>query len=318
MDNWTYAYQATKTAIYCVLNQTNEVNYYGIDDTGQKTADLIRRLVNEGRNGTRTYKTPVSSINAVGNIILDGNYYVQNYTVSANLEITKYSIAIANFPTGTKITNTAGIEKKEFNIGETFQVRIPKSLVGTVDINGRIISNIYTKSYPIFFGQTYDATLQNYAVIMDPVELANSTADFTLKGNTATIKVKKVDIDTNEPIPNTVFQLSKEDGTVIGTATTDSSGTVIFTDLYQGTYNLKEIQNNDNYVLSGEVTKVIAEYNKTTETQVTNEKKKGQVRVVKVDKDNNEIRLANVEFNILDRKGNVVDKLITDKTRRSY
>lgn len=147
---------------------------------------------------------------------------------------------------------------------------------------------------------------------MDPITLANSTANLSIKGNTASIKVKKIDVDTNEPIPNTIFQLSREDGTVIGTATTDSTGTVIFTDLYQGTYNLKEIQNNDNYVLSSEITKVIAEYNKTTETQVTNEKKKGQVRVIKVDKDNNEIRLANVEFNVIDSKGNVVDKLITN------
>lgn len=147
---------------------------------------------------------------------------------------------------------------------------------------------------------------------MDPITLANSTANLSIKGNTASIKVKKIDVDTNEPIPNTIFQLSREDGTVIGTATTDSTGTVIFTDLYQGTYNLKEIQNNDNYVLSSEITKVIAEYNKTTETQVTNEKKKGQVRVIKVDKDNNEIKLPNVEFEVFNSKSEIVDKLITD------
>ena len=131
---------------------------------------------------------------------------------------------------------------------------------------------------------------------MDPITLANSIENLTLKGNTSTIKVRKIDVDTNEPIPNTVFQLSREDGSVIGTATTNAEGIVIFTELYQGTYNLQEIKNNDSYEISNEITKVITEYNKTTEIQVTNEKKKGQVRVIKVDKDNNKIGLGNIKF----------------------
>ena len=44
----------------------------------------------------------------------------------------------------------------------------------------------------------------------------------------------------------------------------------------------------------------------------TNEKKKGQIRVIKVDMDNNEVKLANVEFKVYDEKGNVVETLKTD------
>jgi len=39
----------------------------------------------------------------------------------------------------------------------------------------------------------------------------------------------------------------------------------------------------------------------------------GQIRVIKVDADNNEIRLQGVEFNVLDDKGNIVDRLVTDE-----
>ena len=39
----------------------------------------MKRLVNEGENGTATYKTPVSTINTSGNLQLSGNYYIQNY-----------------------------------------------------------------------------------------------------------------------------------------------------------------------------------------------------------------------------------------------
>lgn len=316
VDDWTYAYQATKTAIYDILGQTDVNNYYGTDDIGRRTVALMKRLVNEGENGTATYKTPVSTINTSGNLQLSGNYYIQNYTVTANVEIESFDIILPGFPTGTITTDTSGIQKSQFRAGETFQVRIPKNAVETGDINGRVLANVNTKSYPIFYGKTYDSKLQDYAITADPILLSNSTANLLIKGNTASIKVRKIDVDTNEPIPNTMFELSKQDGTVIGTATTDTTGTITFTNLYQGTYNLKEIKNNDNYVLSSEITKVIAEYNKTTETQVTNEKKKGQIRVVKVDKDNNEIKLAGVEFNVIDSKGNVVDKLITNEKRR--
>lgn len=316
VDDWTYAYQATKTAIYDILGQTDVNNYYGTDDIGRRTVALMKRLVNEGENGTATYKTPVSTINTSGNLQLSGNYYIQNYTVTANVEIESFDIILPGFPTGTITTDTSGIQKSQFRAGETFQVRIPKNAVETGDINGRVLANVNTKSYPIFYGKTYDSKLQDYAITADPILLSNSTANLLIKGNTASIKVRKIDVDTNEPIPNTMFELSKQDGTVIGTATTDTTGTITFTNLYQGTYNLKEIKNNDNYVLSSEITKVIAEYNKTTETQVTNEKKKGQIRVVKVDKDNNEIKLEGVEFNVIDSKGNVVDKLITNEKRR--
>ena len=61
------------------------------------------------------------------------------------------------------------------------------------------------------------------------------------------------------------FELSKSDGTVIGTSKTDSNGYATFSNLYQGTYNLKEISSNANYVLNSEVIKVNAEYNKRVE-----------------------------------------------------
>ena len=46
VDDWTYAYQATKTAIYDILGQTDVNNYYGTDDIGRRTVALMKRLVN--------------------------------------------------------------------------------------------------------------------------------------------------------------------------------------------------------------------------------------------------------------------------------
>ena len=133
---------------------------------------------------------------------------------------------------------------------------------------------------------------------------------------------------------NTTFQLCKKDGTVIANATTNSKGNVEFTGLYQGSYILKEIASNEKYVLNTKEidielnyaeTKTLSNYvlteipqtvtlekDKITEIVFKNELKKGQVRVIKVDLDNNEVRLAGVKFEIYDEDNNLVDKIVTD------
>ena len=57
----------------------------------------------------------------------------------------------------------------------------------------------------------------------------------------------------------------------------------------------------------------ILEQDQITELTFENEKKKGQVRVIKVDLDDNEVLLEGVTFEILDEDENVVDTVVTDK-----
>ena len=46
---------------------------------------------------------------------------------------------------------------------------------------------------------------------------------------------------------------------------------------------------------------------------IENELKKGQVKVIKVDKDNNEVKLEGVEFEVLDENDKVLEKIITNE-----
>lgn len=140
-----------------------------------------------------------------------------------------------------------------------------------------------------------------------------------MKGNTAGIKIKKIDVDTNQPIPNTVFQISKQDGTVIGTATTNSAGIATFNNLYQSNYVIKEIKSNDNYVIMQETINIPAYYNKITEQTLTNEHKKGNLKVYKVDKDNHKIALGNVDFDLYSEEfGKVIGTYKTNVNRRNW
>lgn len=285
----------------------------GTDEEGKQIATLIRKLVKEGNNGTATYKDPVASVSKSGNMVLQDNYYIQNYKVSSNVQITTYDVATTKFPKGTKITNTNGVEKSTFNAGEVFQIRLPKEAVETSDISGRIRIDVNTKSYAIFYGKTYDETLQNYAVTGDPISMRSSSVDLNLKGNTASIKIKKVDKDTNEGIEGTIYELTGSDGKIIGTGKTDENGNLTFNNLYQDNYILKEIKSNDNYVISQESIDIRATYNKVTEVTLTNEHKKGNLKIYKVDKDNNNIGLGNVEFDLYSEEfGKIIDTYRTD------
>ena len=69
----------------------------------------------------------------------------------------------------------------------------------------------------------------------------------------------------------------------------------------------------ENYVLTEEPQTVILEEDQITDLTFTNEKKKGQIKVIKIDEENNEVRLEGVEFKIYDESGNEVGTLVTDK-----
>lgn len=291
-----YAFQATKMAIYCVLGQSHLENFYANDDIGQSIVNLIHRLVNIGLNGTDTYKTPIASINKSGEMILDGDYYIQNYNVSCNVEVSSYSIEKVGFPNGTIITNSVGEEKTSFGQGETFQLKIPKNIVETENINGRLIAKVNAKSYALFYSTNYNPNLQDYATTADIVELTNSAVDINLKANTASIKIRKIDTDTKQPIKDTTYELIKEDGTVLSIGTTDENGELVFKELYQGNYVIKEVKANDDYVISQESVDIRANYNKVTEVTLENEHKKGDLKVYKTDADNNKIVLGGVKF----------------------
>mgnify|MGYP003369199936 CR=1 FL=1 len=298
VSDWRYAYQATKMAVYCVLGQSNVNSFYATDSTGQAIVNLINRLVNEGENGTATYRTPVANINKSGNMILSGDYYVQNYSVTTNVSIASYEVAMTGFPSGTKITNTAGGEQKVFGNGENFQVRLPKNIVETQDINGKLRVDVNSKSYAVFYGTSFNSEVQDYAVTGDPIALTSTTENVNLKGNKSTLKIKKIDSETKQPIKDTTYELTREDGTVIGRATTDSTGNLSFYELYQANYTLKEVKSNDDYVISKETIDIKTKYNKITEVTLENEHKKGNLKVYKVDKDNHRITLGNVKFDL--------------------
>ncbi len=109
-----------------------------------------------------------------------------------------------------------------------------------------------------------------------------------------------------------VFAGYSENGKVIGTYTTNSSGEIEIKDLYPQTVTLTEISTKDEYVLNSTPVTVKLEWNKTSSVTLENMHKKGNLKIVKVDKDDNDLTLGAVEFDLIDFSGNIVKHLVTD------
>lgn len=297
------AFQATKQAVYCIIYGFDPVTRFrsaaqGADARGDAIRTAIINLVNIGRNGTQTPYTAGISTSKVGNLTKEGNYYSQEFKINCGVRASEYRItATDGMPSGTIITDTNGNQKTTFSGSDNFKIKIPTSQMGN-DINITFSIQGKAETYPVFYGKTRISGTQNYAVTFDPLGDVVGVGTLSLKTNTGRIVINKTDDETSEPISGVTFQLTKEDGTVVANATTNDKGVATFSGLYQANYKLKEISTNANYVLNTKEFDVNVEYNGTTTKDITNEHKKGNLKIYKVDKDNNKIALGNVKFDL--------------------
>ena len=298
------AFQATKQAVYCILYNYDPATRYrgseqGADARGSAIKNAIVKMVNEGRYGSQTPAEPDITLSKSGELYEDGNYYTQKVNVSSKVEMANYYItSVNNLPSGTIITNSNGNQTNSFNGNESMYVKIPKSQMGQ-DINNAVI-NVQgkVKTYPVFYGKTRKQGTQNYALTFDPFGDGVGRIVLNAKTNTGKIQINKTDSETSQPISGVTFQLRNEDGSVVANATTNENGIANFTGLYQRNYKLVELSTNQNYVLNKATFDVNVEYNKTTKKDITNDHKKGNLKVYKVDKDNHKIALGNVKFDL--------------------
>ncbi len=120
--------------------------------------------------------------------------------------------------------------------------------------------------------------------------------------NTGKIQIKKIDSETLKSIEGVTFGLYGKDGKEVAKTVTNKEGIATFQGVYQGSYKLKELSTNKNYILNDTQFNVDVFYNKTTTLEIENEHKKGNIKIYKVDKDNNKIRLGNVSFDLYSKE----------------
>lgn len=315
LSEWD-SFCVTKMAVYCVLGQSDIDNYLAEpeDEVAVHMLDKLRELVDIGVNGTETMKHGTLSLSKKGELTESGEFYYQEYSVSSSVKIAQYSITdITGFGDGSFVANTSGEAQNVFIAGEHFRVYIPKLEFG-YDINGDISLTARCKTYPILYGESNNPNLQNYVIATDSYEDESAKVNMSIATNTGKIIINKTDDETNKPIEGVIFGLYKKDGTEVARVTTDKNGVAGFDNLYQNVYVLKEISTNEKYILNTMEFEVDVKYNETNTVNVENVHKKGNLKVYKIDKDNNEIGLGGVKFELYSEEfGKVIGNYETNQ-----
>ncbi len=147
---------------------------------------------------------------------------------------------------------------------------------------------------------------------------ANEITDIVFENEAKTAQlqiIKKDSEDNNIFIPDTEFEVIDETtNEVIRIVATNENGIAVMDNLkVTHSYSIREVKSNNKYKLNGEtITNIILKPDEITNITVENEKKKGQIKVIKVDADKNEVKIEGVTFEILDEKMNVIEEIITD------
>lgn len=327
------AYLATKMAIYAIMrgNTENDIrtlyrpgkdkvegqSLEEIERRGTKVIETICKLINIGYNGTETIQSnDILKIEKDSEFLEDSlnkNYYSQKLKIKSKVECKEYYIKnISNFPAGTIITDIDGNQKYSFKGGEEFKLMVPKTSI-MENINGTIEINGICKTYPIYYSECKNGNYQNYLLCCDSFsDNFNAVNDINIEINKSSLKIVKIDKDTKRPIAGVKFSVKYKDGTNIGIYTTDENGVIYIENLHQGEIIVKELENNKFYNISKDEYIIELNYNESKNIVIENEIKKGNIKIIKVDADNNEIKIEGVKFNIFDENGNLITTVITN------
>lgn len=327
------AYLATKMAIYAIMrgNTENDIrtlyrpgkdkvegqSLEDIERRGTKVIEAICKLINIGYNGTETIQSnDIFKIEKDSEFLEDSlnkNYYSQKLKIKSKVECKEYYIKnISNFPAGTIITDIDGNQKYSFKGGEEFKLMVPKTSI-MENINGTIEINGICKTYPIYYSECKNGNYQNYLLCCDSFsDNFNAVNDINIEINKSSLKIVKIDKDTKRPIAGVKFSVKYKDGTNIGIYTTDENGVIYIENLHQGEIIVNELENNKFYNISKDEYIIELNYNESKNIEIENEIKKGNIKIIKVDADNNEIKIEGVKFNIFDENGNLITTVITN------
>lgn len=321
-------YSATKIALHSYVQNISPKEKYRIGTRSVdgntveeiqrraiKVLDVAQLIYTHGINGTEKYEEPQVSVSQYGekNIeILNGvEYYTQKYKINANKQLISYEIEINNLVKGTKILNLNNQEISN-QTDSYFKIAIPTKNIKE-EINGNIlIKNAKVKTCPIYYCKSSVQNAQSYVTYTAAYETTNGNIGIKIKNDNCNLQILKVDSETNKPIENVTFEISKENSERIGEYTTDKNGLIEIKNLEPGIVRVKEIKVDDKYILNEEEKKVSLEWGKTAKIQIENSRKKGNLRIIKVDADNNEILLENVKFKLYDSNDNFVEDVTTD------
>ncbi len=324
-------YFATKTAVHCFADGSTPTTKYEVPNRvgwgenvsleevqrrGAAVLNVAQQIYDYAYSSADNYIKATVSVNPSGNLteqtIGGTKYLVQSYSVTANKELSSYEVSILDFPAGTRILNSDNIDSTKMT-NSTTKIAIPLSNISE-NFTGYInITEAKVKSFPIFYGDSGNADTQNY-VFIDPSEVTTARATLNFNVNKSSIKIVKTDSENSNPLEGVTFNVKYSDGTNIGDFTTDSSGSFTVNNLKPGKIVITEKSTSNKYILDPTPKEVTLSYGENKTVRITNDHKKGNLVIRKVDAEDNTIVLENVTFKVYDENNKLIDTVHTDSS----
>ena len=214
---------------------------------------------------------------------------------------------LRNFPTGTTYSKS----------GNTIQVKILKKNIKE-DINGTIdIANARVKTCPAFYAEAKNDEYQDYVIAADPYESTSARTSLKIASNNATLKIVKTDEKTGDKLENIKFNVKYETGENIGDFVTDKNGIITIENLKPSKIVITELETDEEHILDTTKTNATLTFGATTTVNIDNERKVGNLKIYKVDLDNEKLPISDVEFEVTDSDG-FKYKATTDENGIAY
>jgi len=215
----------------------------------------------------------------------------------------------------TKVDDTrVGIKGVKFNILASDKKTVIETL--TTDESGYATSKellkgtYYYKEEEVPDGYVKDEEMHEFKIANHGEVVKKEVINERVKGS---LEILKIDEDTKEPIEGVTFEiLASDKKTVIKTVKTDKDGKATVKDLLKGTYYYQEKEAPSYYKVNDKKVKFeINTNNQVVKQTVTNKRITGSIEITKVDDAKQPVE--GVVFEIKDSKGNLVEKITTDK-----
>lgn len=293
-----------------------------------KEVQAIKRIYHDGMNMEYTSEA-ILNIDKKGKADIDSlnrEYYSQTYNISHNINVKNIKLSLIGAD-NIKITDINNNELSDITNTNEFKVLVPRT---SVNENKNIRLNFRTenKQTAVMFGATTINDRQNMGLLLDPVNIRTIESQFDIEYKTMNITLNKIDKDTKKGIKGVTFKFETLDGKELGKYVTGENG-VIQLDVQKDLELFKEqkikvteIAVPDNYYIDKENSSQIIDvkWGENTTIEFQNEKIKGKIKVLKLSSNDNKYTsllknspLKDVEFEVLDINGKVVDRIKTNE-----
>lgn len=328
LNNEDEASFATQFAVWVYLNNLDLNAITPYSSGNENVVNAIRKIYNDGMNMNYSSEA-ILNIEKQGKADIDSidrEYYSQVYKISHNENIKNIKLSLKGAD-NAKITDLKNSEILDINKENEFKVLIPITSINETK-NVKLDFMAEAKQTSVMFGATTIGDRQNMGLLLEPVNFSSVQSNFDVEYKTMNITLNKIDKDTKKGINGVTFKFETLDGKELGRYITGENG-VIELDVQKDSKIFKEqkikvteIAVPDNYYIDKENCSQIIDikWGENAVIEFQNEKIKGKIKVVKLSSEDNKYTnllkrspLKDVEFEILDINGKVVDRIKTNE-----